>query len=582
MNQDNPYALAAGTVLEGRQRYTIERVLGAGGFGITYLAVTDIGTDGEHIEARVAIKEHFVDGHNERAADDIGVVAPGTSFSRTLVADSLHAFLHEARRLQTIGSGHPSIVKVNEVFEANGTGYYVMEYIEGSSLWDAVAGRGMAEADVLTVMRPIVGAVAYLHLHRLTHLDIKPQNIMLDTEGGRLRPVLIDFGLCKHYDADGRATSRLDTHATSEGYSPVEQYSGLTTFTPAADVYALGATMIACITGQRPPKSTEWLVSRRMNYIATLSVSAELRTALEGALMELSGRYADAGTFLSVLPGSDGAPTQRISVPETEKPTSTQPLLPPVPPPFVPENSAPRRRTALWAVLAAVAALALGTVTFFVVRRALAGTQEEVAAAAAPVAATSASEDETLPAATDTDVPAATPVRAGRARAWADCRQPRNMSLAVERDGVRYYFTHGEWEALSPAERQACRKLGVVVVARRNRFIVALDEEPGFYTWPEAMGRFGDSLPTKAQAEAWINCRGDLQAAVRAFGGTMPALTDVDARYPDDDPRRFYWYWTRTPSEVFASSAWCVISDDNSVYVTAKTDSCRVRRVTAL
>ena len=247
--------LPAGTVLTGSRQYTIESVIGAGGFGITYMALTEVVLGNMRVTTRVAVKEHFLADHNEREASTLRVTTPGTVRSRKVVADSLRDFLGEARRLQSVSAGQKAIVKVNEVFEANGTAYYVMEYLEGSSLWDAVAGRGMAEGDMLALMQPIIEAVAYLHANRLTHLDIKPQNIMLATEGAGVRPVLIDFGLSKHYDEQGRATSTINTLACSDGYSPAEQYSGIMTFTPAADVYALGATMIACLTGQTPPRA---------------------------------------------------------------------------------------------------------------------------------------------------------------------------------------------------------------------------------------------------------------------------------------------------------------------------------------
>ena len=298
-------SLYPGAVLTGRRRYVIERVLGAGGFGITYCASTDITVDNITVTARMAVKEHFVSLYNERADNNVTVTTPGSQKVRELVANSMRDFLGEARRLQRLGAGHPNIVKVNEVFEANGTAYYVMEYLDGSSLWDNIKDRGMTEPDMLALMLPIVDAVAYLHRNRLTHLDIKPQNIMLAAgEGGAVRPVLIDFGLSKHYDAEGHATSTINTLACSDGYSPAEQYSGIMTFTPSADVYALGATMIACLTGQTPPKSTEWTAGERMRYIDTLPVSEPLRAALRGALADTSQRLPDATALANILTDS--------------------------------------------------------------------------------------------------------------------------------------------------------------------------------------------------------------------------------------------------------------------------------------
>ncbi len=316
------FALAPGTVLVGEQRYVIERLLGAGGFGMTYLASTTVAYGNIKLKGYVAIKEHFLSDHNEREAVTLRVTTPGTARSRELVANSLRDFLGEARRLRGLGAGHPDIVKVNEVFEANGTAYYVMEYLDGNSLWSGVNGRGMTEDDMRAVMHPIIDAVAYLHRNRLTHLDIKPQNIMLACDdNGATRPVLIDFGLSKHYDGEGHATSTVNTLACSDGYSPVEQYSGITTFSPAADVYALGATMLACLTGKTPPKSTEWPAAERLRYVDSLSVSDSLREALRGALAESNSRLADADALLAALSDSKTTELQIEDFTETDNAT---------------------------------------------------------------------------------------------------------------------------------------------------------------------------------------------------------------------------------------------------------------------
>ena len=163
------------------------------------------------------------------------------------------------RRLQKIGVSHPNIVSVNEVFEANNTAYYVMEYIDGESLRSYVQRNGpLGEAGLRRLLLPVMDAVEALHAERLTHLDIKPDNIMLARrKDGSIRPVLIDFGLAKHYGADGTPTSTVNTLGCSAGYSPMEQYMGIRTFSPTADVYALGATMLYCLTGETPCVANE-------------------------------------------------------------------------------------------------------------------------------------------------------------------------------------------------------------------------------------------------------------------------------------------------------------------------------------
>lgn len=116
----------------------------------------------------------------------------------------------------------------------------------------------MKEENISSIINPIIEAVQYLHGNRMTHLDIKPDNIMLShDENGNSRPVLIDFGLSKHYDKNGKPTSTINTLGCSDGYAPVEQYAGITTFSPSADIYALGATMWFCLTGMNPKRSSD-------------------------------------------------------------------------------------------------------------------------------------------------------------------------------------------------------------------------------------------------------------------------------------------------------------------------------------
>ncbi len=315
-------ALRPGTVLTGRKSYRIERVLGAGGFGITYLASTTFMVGSMRVKGLVAIKEHFMGDHHEREGDTGSVTCPGTEASRTLVSNSLKDFKAEARRLAGYGKDHPNIVKVNEIFEANGTAYYVMEYLDGHSLADYIAANGpIDEKHIRAFVVPVVDAVSFLHSHRLTHLDIKPGNIMLaSNEDGTLRPVLIDFGLSKHYNADGSATSTVNTMACSDGFSPNEQYSGIRTFSPTADVYALGATMYSAAIGSIPTVSTEWPVGEPAATIATLPLSDRLRTVMTRAMAPYKyDRYADAGAMLSALGVSSARTEGIVTKPITEK-----------------------------------------------------------------------------------------------------------------------------------------------------------------------------------------------------------------------------------------------------------------------
>lgn len=266
MSSEIKNALMAGTLLKsGNTTYRVVRALGAGGFGITYLVEGQSLQEGQVVTFYYAMKEHFLSRCSERAQDSSKVVYSNPVAEE--VQNSQKDFMAEAVRLQRIGSRHDNIVTVNEIFEANNTAYYTMEYLQGQSLREYVAARGrLGEQEMLQIMRPIIDAIGYLHSNKMTHLDIKPDNIMLAG-----RPVLIDFGLSKHYDDTGRPTSTINTLGCSDGFSPVEQYGGITTFSPTADIYALGATMVYCVTGAVPKKSTDLAPGETQNYVSGLS-----------------------------------------------------------------------------------------------------------------------------------------------------------------------------------------------------------------------------------------------------------------------------------------------------------------------
>ena len=273
-------ALKKGAILHSPRRdYVVDSVLGVGGFGITYKVSAKIKVENIYVKNQFAIKEHFLSDACERdhATGMVSISAP----SRHKVEQSKIDFLAEANRLN--GIKHPNIVAVNEVFEANDTAYYVMEYIDGKSLRHYIENNGVLdERQALAVMTPILNAVNYLHANRLTHLDIKPDNIMmrLDEESGELVPVLIDFGLSKHYDEKGRPTSTIRIQGCSNGYAPIEQYQGINSFSPTADVYALGATLYFLLKGKDPIISGE--LSRE---ILERELPASLSDATRGALI---------------------------------------------------------------------------------------------------------------------------------------------------------------------------------------------------------------------------------------------------------------------------------------------------------
>ena len=247
--------LNKGFVLKnGSIPYTIEETLGSGGFGITYKASAIINSANGPKKKFFAIKEHFIKEWCERD-NNSGQIISSTPL-RQRVTDGKHDFLSEARRLSQIS--HPNIIKVFELFEENDTAYYVMEFIEGEDLNNFISRNGiMSASSMLTLFAPICNAVEALHVNKMTHLDIKPGNIMLRAVDNRFEPILIDFGLAKHYDEYGNATSTIRLQGCSDGYAPIEQYAGIDKFSPQSDVYSLAATMLYCISGQNPPKANE-------------------------------------------------------------------------------------------------------------------------------------------------------------------------------------------------------------------------------------------------------------------------------------------------------------------------------------
>ena len=235
--------LTSGTLLE-RGKYRIISTLGRGGFGITYLA--------EQVLARrkVCIKEFFPKDYYKRdeGSDSISILSAGQAATMSRFKEK---FLKEAQTIAALD--HANIIHILDVFEENNTAYYVMEYVEGGSLNDIVKQRGaLDEVVALRYIRDVAMALGYIHEQKVNHLDIKPANIMVRAKDDKA--ILIDFGLSKHYDEGGEQTSSTPV-GISHGYAPMEQYNvgGVNSFSPATDIYSLGATLYYLVTGQQPP-----------------------------------------------------------------------------------------------------------------------------------------------------------------------------------------------------------------------------------------------------------------------------------------------------------------------------------------
>jgi formylglycine-generating enzyme required for sulfatase activity len=223
--------------------FRIERYIGAGGFGITYL-----GED-LHLGTMVAIKEYYPDEFGDRDASLS--VRPKTDRHRQTFEWGRTSFLQEARMLARFR--HQSIVRITRVFEANSTAYMVMEFEEGRSLesWLKALERPPTQAELDRIVAPLLDALEMMHADSFLHRDIAPDNIIIRPNG---TPVLLDFGAARRAMAE---QSRVLTGIIKAGYSPQEQYATDGRLQgPWSDLYALGATLYRAITGKPPEEAT--------------------------------------------------------------------------------------------------------------------------------------------------------------------------------------------------------------------------------------------------------------------------------------------------------------------------------------
>lgn len=239
-NIDQSQMLPIGTLLRGN--LTVEAYLSSGGFGNTYRVVDAFGQ-------RFAVKEFYMSGITERRQSDGLTVDVSNTQNLELYNSQLDKFRKEAIRIHNLN--HPNIVRVHDLFVENGTAYYMMDLIEGSSLADILRQRGpLPEDEVEGYVRQVLDALEEVHGKHLWHLDIKPANIMIDRQG---RAVLIDFGSSKQMRAGGGATTG-SLPSFTPGYAPSEQQDQNAAMIGAwTDLYALGATLYVALTGNNPP-----------------------------------------------------------------------------------------------------------------------------------------------------------------------------------------------------------------------------------------------------------------------------------------------------------------------------------------
>ncbi len=233
------------------QGYRIEQELGAGGFGITYRASELL------IGREVAIKEYLPPAIAVRGRDATSVHPIGPR-DRMPFQLGVKRFRKEAQAL--VSFHHPNIVSLYRFFEANGTAYLVMAFEEGMSLGSILKRHGpITEDEIREVLDPLLDGVTLVHKSGFLHRDIKPDNVVIRRQDGS--PVLIDFGAARQ--AAG-GIHEVTQPVVSAGYSPFEQYANASRQGTYSDIYALGATAYACITGHRPTDATDRLAGARM------------------------------------------------------------------------------------------------------------------------------------------------------------------------------------------------------------------------------------------------------------------------------------------------------------------------------
>ena len=302
--EENLYCLRKGTRLIGR--YTVEGVLGQGGFGITYL-----GMDELH-KKKVAIKEFFPQGivtRNIEYEDTVTVTLVG---EKENYDKGKERFLKEAQTMAMF-SKDKGIVKALDFFEINNTAYIVMEYLEGVTLKQYLReNKRIVAEDLVALLVPLIEALDEIHSQGLIHRDISPDNIMVLPDG---RIKLMDFGAARDYTEFGEKSLSI---VLKPGYAPPEQYQTHGVQGPWTDIYALCATMYKCITGENPPDAIDRLVDDHLKKISAfrIPVLPQIEEAIiKGMSVAAKDRYQNVRDFCEDLYGG----YEENSEPEAEE-----------------------------------------------------------------------------------------------------------------------------------------------------------------------------------------------------------------------------------------------------------------------
>ena len=316
--QNLPHQLRIGTILRGQ--YQIGRVLGQGGFGITYL-----GWD-MYLNMPVAVKEYFPNGCVTRDSSVSSAVTSFSEFDPAIYAKNKERFMNEGRALARF-SKLQNIVRIYSFFPENNTVYLVMEYAQGMTLKDKLHRQGLMRMDqLLPILGPIMEDLEQVHRAGTIHRDISPDNIML-MDNGNVK--LLDFGAVRDVEnPDQEAQLSKSTEAIlKQGFAPLEQYNARGSLGPWTDVYALCATICYCLNGRVPPYAPDRAMSDRPDaFIDALPLQPPLKEVLRrGMALRPKDRTASVGELLRQLHDPMSLPRSGAPVRKPEPVPAPQP-----------------------------------------------------------------------------------------------------------------------------------------------------------------------------------------------------------------------------------------------------------------
>lgn len=303
-----PHHLVPGTLV--KQRYKIGRVLGEGGFGITYIGIDTV------LNLKVAIKEFYMSGYVNRNHDASPNVFATLGTHRDTFEKNREKFLNEARVLAQF-YGEAGIVGVRDFCEENGTAYIIMDFLNGVDLKTYLEQKGrLAPEEAVKLLMPVMTSLQHVHAEGIIHRDISPDNIMVMEDGSTK---LLDFGAA-------REISQTDIKSLSvilkPGYAPEEQYRSKGRQGPWTDVYALAATLYKCIVGVTPDDAMERMYRDRLPSPAAADAACPIAISnviIKGLAVRQADRYQDVASFLADLKTAMEDPDNAELAPDTRE-----------------------------------------------------------------------------------------------------------------------------------------------------------------------------------------------------------------------------------------------------------------------